>query len=150
MFNKIRLKQVLEEYKKVFVQQQWPDEKYKWEAIQCFQENWNINSGNFAQMIKKSLDPAGNLLASANNFPAKMIIGFAETCIRRGTFHVYGTYMTKVRIYVKELLILKTSPIHYWSAIQMELRNTISMKMQSWHICGCAIQTNIISTNSVK
>ena len=79
MFNKIRLKQVLEEYKKVFVQQQWPDEKYKWEAIQCFQENWNINSGNFAQMIKKSLDPAGNLLASANNFPAKMIIGFAET-----------------------------------------------------------------------
>ena len=74
MFNKIRLKQVLEEYKKVFVQQQWPDEKYKWEAIQCFQENWNINSGNFAQMIKKSLDPAGNLLASANNFPAKMII----------------------------------------------------------------------------
>ena len=78
MFNKIRLKQVLEEYKKVFVQQQWPDEKYKWEAVQCFQENWDINSPDFAQMLKKSLDQVGNLLASANNFPAKMIISFAE------------------------------------------------------------------------
>ncbi len=78
MFNKIRLKQILAEYKKVFVQQQWPDEKYKWEAVQCFQENWDINSPDFAQMLKKSLDQVGNLLASANNFPAKMIISFAE------------------------------------------------------------------------
>ena len=78
MFNKIRLKQVLAEYKKVFVQQQWPNEKYKWEAVQCFQNNWDINSPDFAQMLKKSLDQVGNLLASANNFPAKMIISFAE------------------------------------------------------------------------
>ena len=56
MFNKIRLKQVLAEYKKVFVQQPWPNEKYKWEAVQCFQENWDINSPDFAQMLKKSLD----------------------------------------------------------------------------------------------
>ena len=79
MFNKIRLKQVLAEYKKVFVQQQWPNEKYKWEAVQCFQENWDINSPDFAQMLKKSLDQVGNLLTSANNFPARMITGFAET-----------------------------------------------------------------------
>ena len=78
MFNKIRLKQILAEYKKIFAQQQWPDEKYKWEAVQCFQENWDINSPDFAQMLKKSLDQVGNLLASANNFPAKMIISFAE------------------------------------------------------------------------
>ena len=84
MFNKIRLKQVLEEYKKVFVQQQWPDEKYKWEAVQCFQENWDINSPDFAQMLKKSLDQVGNLLASANNFPAKMIISFAEAAPEEG------------------------------------------------------------------
>lgn len=56
MFNKIRLKEILAEYKKVFVQQQWPNEKYKWEAVQCFQENWDINSLDFAQMLKKSLD----------------------------------------------------------------------------------------------
>ena len=29
-------------------------------------------------MLKKSLDNAGNLLTSANNFPAGMIIGFAK------------------------------------------------------------------------
>ena len=78
MFNKIRLKQLLAEYKKVFVQQQWPNEKYKWEAVQCFQENWDINSLDFAQMLKRSLNQVGNLLASANNFPAKMIISFVE------------------------------------------------------------------------
>lgn len=78
MFNKIRLKEILAEYKKVFVQQQWPNEKYKWEAVQCFQENWDINSLDFAQMLKKSLNQVGNLLASANNFPAKMIISFVE------------------------------------------------------------------------
>lgn len=78
MFNKIRLKQVLAEYKKVFVQQQWPNEKYKWEAVQCFQENWDINSADFAQMLKKSLAKTDNLLRSANNFPKGMITGFAE------------------------------------------------------------------------
>lgn len=78
MFNKIRLKQILAEYKKVFVQQQWPDEKYKWEAVQCFQENWDINSADFAQMLKKSLAKTDNLLRSANNFPKGMITGFAE------------------------------------------------------------------------
>ena len=78
MFNKIRLKEILAEYKKVFVQQQWPNEKYKWEAVQCFQENWDINSLDFAQMLKKSLDQVGNLLTSANNFPAEMITSFAE------------------------------------------------------------------------
>lgn len=78
MFNKIRLKQILTEYKKVFVQQQWPDEKYKWKAVQCFQENWDVNSVDFAQMLKNSLAKTDNLLASMNNFPAKMITGFAE------------------------------------------------------------------------
>lgn len=78
MFNKIRLKEILAEYKKVFVQQQWPNEKYKWEAVQCFQENWDINLADFAQMLKKSLAKTDNLLRSANNFPKGMITGFAE------------------------------------------------------------------------
>lgn len=55
MFDKFRLKEVLVEYKKRFVQQQWPNEKYKWEAVQCFQLNWDVNSDDFAQMLTKSL-----------------------------------------------------------------------------------------------
>ena len=50
MFDKFRLKEVLVEYKKRFVQQQWPNEKYKWEAVQCFQLNWDVNSDDFAQI----------------------------------------------------------------------------------------------------
>lgn len=36
MFDKFRLKAALVEYKKRFVQIQWPDEKYKWEDVKCF------------------------------------------------------------------------------------------------------------------
>lgn len=62
MFDKFRLKEVLVEYKKRFVQQQWPNEKYKWEAVQCFQLNWDVNSDDFAQMLTKSLAQTANLL----------------------------------------------------------------------------------------
>lgn len=78
MFNKMRLKSALVEYKKRFVQTQWPDEKYKWEAVKCFQVNWDVNADDFAAMLTKALSQTGNLLASVNNFPAKMIIKFAE------------------------------------------------------------------------
>lgn len=78
MFDKFRLKEAVVEYKKRFVQTQWPDEKYKWEAVKCFQVNWDINSDNFAQMLTKSLSQTANLLASVNYFPARMITKFAE------------------------------------------------------------------------
>ena len=78
MFDKFRLKDVLAHYKQNFVSTQWGNEKYKWEAVQCFQENWDINSADFAQMLKKSLAKTDNLLRSANNFPKGMITGFAE------------------------------------------------------------------------
>lgn len=78
MFDKFRLKAVVVEYKKRFVQTQWPDEKYKWEAVKCFQVNWDVNSDNFTDMLTKALSQTGNLLASVNNFPARMITKFAE------------------------------------------------------------------------
>lgn len=78
MFDKIRLKEVLVEYKKQFVQKQWPDENFKWEAVKCFQDNWDVNADDFSGMLKKSLSKTEALLASPNNFPAQMIIKFAE------------------------------------------------------------------------
>lgn len=78
MFDKIRLKEVLVEYKKQFVQKQWPDENFKWEAVKCFQDNWDVNDDDFSGMLKKSLSKTDALLASPNNFPAQMIIKFAE------------------------------------------------------------------------
>jgi len=78
MFDIFRLKEVLVQYKKVFVSEQWPNEKYKWEAVKCFQDNWDINAKDFADVLTRSLSKTCNLLASMNNFPAKMIQGFAK------------------------------------------------------------------------
>ena len=40
MFNNSYLTDAIACYKKDFIQMQWPNEKYKWEAVKCFQENW--------------------------------------------------------------------------------------------------------------
>lgn len=79
MFDKFRLKDVLVKYKQDFVSTQWGNEKYKWEAVKCFQDNWDVNATDFADMLMHSLAKTYNLLASMNNFPARMITGFAKT-----------------------------------------------------------------------
>ena len=79
MFDKFRLKDVLVKYKQDFVPTQWGNEKYKWEAVKCFQDNWDVNAADFADMLTRSLARTYNLLASMNNFPARMITGFAKT-----------------------------------------------------------------------
>lgn len=79
MFSKIRLKDVLVQYKRDFVSTQWGNEKYKWEAVKWFQDNWNVSASDFPEMLSRSLDKTLNLLASANNFPKAMIIGFAKS-----------------------------------------------------------------------
>ena len=78
MFDEFRLKEALVSYKRDFAQKWWPEEKYKWQAVKCFQLNWDVNASDFAGMLKKSLSATGNLLANVNNFPAKMIHGFAK------------------------------------------------------------------------
>ncbi len=78
MFNKFKLKEALKSYKKDFTRQHWSDEKYKWEAVKCFQDNWDVNADDFAGMLTKALAQTANLLASSNNFPAKMITDFAK------------------------------------------------------------------------
>ena len=79
MFDQFRLKDVLVAYKQNFVAKQWGDEKYKWEAVKWFQDNWDVNAIDFAEMLNRSLDKTFNLLASNNNFPKGMIVGFAKS-----------------------------------------------------------------------
>ena len=78
MFDKLRLKKALVQYKKEFVPNHWNHERYKWEAAQCFQDNWDIKAEKFADMLSLSLSKAENLLVSTNNYPAGMIIEFAK------------------------------------------------------------------------
>lgn len=79
MFDKAKLHNVLTQYKKDFLSNHWEDEKYKWEAVKYFQDNWDINAADFADMLSRSLSKTYNLLASMNNFPARMITRFAKT-----------------------------------------------------------------------
>jgi 5-methylcytosine-specific restriction protein B len=78
MFDRNRLKDVLVQYKKSFVASQWGNEKYKWEAVKWFQDNWDVNAPDFPDMLNRSLDKTFNLLASANNYPKAMIVRFAK------------------------------------------------------------------------
>lgn len=79
MISYSRLKDVLVAYKQNFVSKQWGEEKYKWEAVRWFQDNWDVNAPDFAEMLNRSLDKTFNLLASNNNFPKGMIVGFAKS-----------------------------------------------------------------------
>lgn len=78
MFDAMRLNEVLIQYKQNFVSKQWGDEKYKWEAVKWFQDNWDVNAPDFTEMLNRSLEKTYNLLASNNNFPKGMIVGFAK------------------------------------------------------------------------
>ena len=44
MINKMYLQNVLVAYKQNFVSKQWGEEKYKWEAVKWFQDNWDVNA----------------------------------------------------------------------------------------------------------
>lgn len=54
------------------------DEKYKWQAVKWFQDNWDINAADFPVMLEKSLSKSDNLLGSQNSFPRRMIISMAK------------------------------------------------------------------------
>ena len=77
MINLNKLAPILDGYKAYFPIH-WSDEKYKWEAIKHFQDNWDIDAENFGDMFKKATDKTSNLLASGYAYPRAMITNFAK------------------------------------------------------------------------
>lgn len=75
MIDETIVKQHLESYKTVF-KSRWKNENFKWKAIKCFQNSWDINANDFSAMLKVSLSK--DVLESAKYFPAGMITIFAE------------------------------------------------------------------------
>ncbi len=53
---------LIQRYKEIKHSTGHSDEFYKYEAIQHFQDNWDINSDNFADMLKSSLSKYYNLV----------------------------------------------------------------------------------------
>ena len=96
MFDQFRLKDVLAQYKQDFVSTQWGNEKYKWEAVKWFQDNWDVNAQNFPEMLNRSLDKTFLICwLPMNNFPKGMIVGFAKSRSRRGQGNVYYSVRRK-------------------------------------------------------
>lgn len=54
------------------------NEIYKWEAVVQFQNTWDIEAQDFADMLRKSLSKTNNLMSSGNYYPRKMIVWAAE------------------------------------------------------------------------
>ncbi len=77
MIDKTLLSALVESYKKDFMER-IPAEIFKWKAVKCFQDNWDINASDFSKMLSASLDKTGVLLAYMNHYPRKMIVKFAE------------------------------------------------------------------------
>lgn len=61
----------------------WEDEKYKWEAVKYFQDNWDIEAVNFAAMFAEATKKHYNLLASGMYYPQAMIQEFAAVDVER-------------------------------------------------------------------
>ncbi len=72
MFVRDKLRRVLVQYKRDF-DRWWPDEKYKWQAVQHFQQHWDINAADFLAMFKEATSKTANLLAARRFFPRRMI-----------------------------------------------------------------------------
>ena len=78
MIDTNRFQELLKEYKRELNGNRWDDEKFKWQAIKGFQDNWDIETNDFYTMLKNSLDKTFNLLASSHYFPRQMIKEFAQ------------------------------------------------------------------------
>ncbi len=73
-----KIHRVIAHYKKYF-QIADQQERYKWEAIGWYQQHWDVDAQDFAQMLKTAFSKANNLLASGMYYPYKMITGFASS-----------------------------------------------------------------------
>ncbi|MCA0365702.1 MAG: DUF3883 domain-containing protein [Bacteroidetes bacterium] len=71
------LKHYIEEYKNNFAAIS-NKEINKWQAVKHFQDNWDIDSPNFSQMLKISLEKTKNLLNAGSYYPLGMITQYAD------------------------------------------------------------------------
>lgn len=52
-------------------------ELYKWKAVKCFQDNWDITEPDFSAMLNRSIRLTRNLLKSGSYFPLRMLQHYA-------------------------------------------------------------------------
>ena len=117
-----KLQAAIDAYKKYFPTK-IGDEIYKWKAVKCFQDNWDIDAEDFAEMFWAATGKTENLITSINRFPRKMLYEFAkleQECVRnmfKGLFDERLELEQRISEFIKgaEALCVKHFPgkMHY-------------------------------------
>ena len=74
--NKQIIKLYIDQYKLNFEKIN-QHEIYKWKAVKCFQDNWDIEAINFHEMLSTSFSLVKNLLNAAQYFPKRMLLQYS-------------------------------------------------------------------------
>ncbi len=74
-----KLQELIENYKNHF-RERFSKEKFKWQAIKIFQDNFDLAAKDITAMLKKSLPEKENgvLFSSNNYYPLRMLTSFSE------------------------------------------------------------------------
>lgn len=110
------------------------NEIYKWKAVQCFQENWDIDAKDFPTMLKASLAKTGNLLSSAQFFPKGMIEMFADANpeIVRSMFRSLFDESQDVAARVEEFESGAAKMLEAYPTLKMTYQNPNSISTYLW------------------
>lgn len=71
------IRKLIVNYKKEFTKID-KEERYKWEAIKHYKDNWNIDAPDFASMVEQAFAKTFNLLTAGQYFARKMLVKFSQ------------------------------------------------------------------------
>ena len=85
MIDRKKFDNLVKEYQNYFTNHKgkngesyWEEEEFKWRGIKTFQDNWDLDTQNLSDMIKRSLHGVSHMMVSQQRFPEGMIEDFAE------------------------------------------------------------------------
>lgn len=98
----------------------WEDEKYKWEAVKHFQDNWDIDASDFGAMFTEATKKHYNLLASGMYYAQAMILEFAAVDVERtrsmfrNLFDESLNLKTRIQSFMDECESIRKSHSNEW------------------------------------
>ena len=101
MINYVTLLRIISNYKRD-IESLWKKERYKWVAIKHFQNHWDIEAENFADMIKDAISKTDNLLNSGKKYAGGQIILFA-TEFPQETRNMFRDLYNEQEAYLKRI-----------------------------------------------
>lgn len=72
-----KIKEIIEAYKEDFKRVD-SEERFKWEAVQHYKKNWDINAKDFVGMLEVAFKKTSSLLNAAMYYPLRMVLGYAK------------------------------------------------------------------------